>query len=303
VTAAAYGTAAQENENPVNPGNHVHPVEKDFQPSQTFRYDHVGNRLEVTDNGMTLKYQPNEANQYTRIEVSESVPSAESVVVKPQFDPLGNLLHDDRNTYTWDADIHLLSVTTKASEKGQVKSQKGQATGTEPSAPAPTAQFRYDALHRRVARLENNTQLTLFVMDGWNVIQEHTLLTNQKSEIVNQKSPTARHTWGEDLSGTLQGAGGIGGLLSTTHHLSATQNPTQSTTHWFHYDSNGNAILLTDAKGKESALYRYDSFGRTIIAQGSAALLNRYRFSTKPVESVSGLAYYGYRYYSPNLGR
>ncbi|MCA1964209.1 MAG: RHS repeat-associated core domain-containing protein, partial [Prosthecobacter sp.] len=81
-----------------------------------------------------------------------------------------------------------------------------------------------------------------------------------------------------------------------------TQNPTQSTTHWFHYDSNGNAILLTDAKGKESALYRYDSFGRTIIAQGSAALLNRYRFSTKPVESVSGLAYYGYRYYSPNLG-
>jgi YD repeat-containing protein len=43
VTAAAYGTAAQENPNPVNPANPVNPVEKDFQATQTFRYDPAGN--------------------------------------------------------------------------------------------------------------------------------------------------------------------------------------------------------------------------------------------------------------------
>jgi YD repeat-containing protein len=76
----------------------INGVTLNFTPSQTFRYDPAGNRLEVTDNGMTLKYQPNEANPYTRIEIADA--GAESVIVEPQFDPLGNLLQDDRNTYT-----------------------------------------------------------------------------------------------------------------------------------------------------------------------------------------------------------
>jgi YD repeat-containing protein len=51
-----------------------------------------------------------------------------------------------------------------------------------------------------------------------------------------------------------------------------------------HYDSNGNVLLLTNAQGQETARYSYDAFGKTLTATGIAATLNRYRFSTKPVE-------------------
>jgi RHS repeat-associated protein len=71
----------------------------------------------------------------------------------------------------------------------------------------------------------------------------------------------------------------------------------------FHYDSNGNIVLLTDPKGQESARYAYDAFGKTMLATGSMAQANKYRFSTKPVEEASGLCFYGYRFYAPELGR
>ncbi len=71
----------------------------------------------------------------------------------------------------------------------------------------------------------------------------------------------------------------------------------------YHYDSNGNVVLLTDGEGKEAARYAYDAFGKTMLATGPMAQENKYRFSTKPVEETSGLSFYGYRYYAPQLGR
>jgi RHS repeat-associated protein len=257
------------------------PGSSSFTPSQTFAYDAAGNRLEVTDNGMTTKYQPNAANQYEQIVTGTEI-------VEPQFDPLGNLLQDDRNIYTWDSDIHLLSMSTISMGRPGTKNQEQRT------------EFRYDPLHRRVARLENQSELTLFTHDGWNVIQEHS--GNVKLETSNLKR-SARHTWGEDLSGTLQGAGGVGGLLGTIHNVAKTKTQEQKIASWFHYDSNGNVILLTDVAGDASARYAYDAFGQTLTGTGIAADLNRYRFSTKPIESGSGLAYYGYRYYDPVSGR
>jgi RHS repeat-associated protein len=113
----------------------------------------------------------------------------------------------------------------------------------------------------------------------------------------------SRYVWGEDLSGSLQGAGGIGGLLSSVQVGAAKGDEAEGTTSFFHYDSNGNVILLTDGRGRESARYAYDAFGKTLTATGPAARGNRYRFSTKPVEEESGLVYYGFRYYDPVTGR
>ncbi len=120
---------------------------------------------------------------------------------------------------------------------------------------------------------------------------------------------TVRHAWGEDLSGSLQGAGGIGGLLSTRSTPAQdspspiSDLPSSAQSAFMHYDSNGNIILLTDAQANESARYAYDAFGKTLTATGPAAKANRYRFSTKPMEEDSALMYYGYRYYDPVTGR
>jgi RHS repeat-associated protein len=51
------------------------------------------------------------------------------------------------------------------------------------------------------------------------------------------------------------------------------------------------------------ASYRYDPFGNLVSKSGPLADANVYRFSSKEIHVNSGLYYYGYRFYSPNLQR
>jgi RHS repeat-associated protein len=72
------------------------------------------------------------------------------------------------------------------------------------------------------------------------------------------------------------------------------------------YDGGGNVTGLVDAAtGAVVATYEYDPFGNTLSATGDTAALaaNPFRFSTKYFDGETGLYYYGYRYYSPQLGR
>ncbi len=69
---------------------------------------------------------------------------------------------------------------------------------------------------------------------------------------------------------------------------------------------NGNFAEITDLSGHTAASYRYDAFGNTLVATGSYAVQNRYRFSTKPLNhevTNAPLYYYGYSYYDPMTGR
>jgi RHS repeat-associated protein len=58
-------------------------------------------------------------------------------------------------------------------------------------------------------------------------------------------------------------------------------------------------VRLTD--GQVSAKYKYDPFGNSIGQFDS--INNPFRFSTKAFDYLTQLYYYGYRYYSPRLGR
>jgi RHS repeat-associated protein len=101
------------------------------------------------------------------------------------------------------------------------------------------------------------------------------------------------------VSGTLQGAGGIGGLLAWIR-----QDATQTKNFLYLYDANGNVGQLVDATdGTIVAHYEYDPFGNLLVSTGSEADSNVFRFSTKYFDAETGLYYYGYRYYDPVLGR
>jgi len=63
------------------------------------------------------------------------------------------------------------------------------------------------------------TDNTFFVYDGWSMIQE-------RNNIVVRE-----HVWGLDLSQSLQGAGGVGGLLATED---------SSGVYYATFDANGN---------------------------------------------------------------
>jgi RHS repeat-associated protein len=54
---------------------------------------------------------------------------------------------------------------------------------------------------------------------------------------------------------------------------------------------------MTDAAdGSLAAMYEYTPFGELVAAEGPAANVNPFCFSTKYFDSETGLYYYGYRY-------
>ena len=106
------------------------------------------------------------------------------------------------------------------------------------------------------------------------------------------------YVWGLDLSGTMDGAGGVGGLLWVSNF----QSPIG--THFVGYDGNGNVVALVSAtSGSETARYEYGPFGEALRVTGSAANQNPFRFSTKRTCNTTELVLYEYRAYNPTLAR
>jgi RHS repeat-associated protein len=128
-----------------------------------------------------------------------------------------------------------------------------------------------------------------FVYDGWNLLA--VLDTNN--------APQLSFTWGTDLSGTIQGAGGVGGLLAVTVHSGENAG-----TYLCTYDGNGNVAALLNANDSSvAAIYEYGPFGEPLRATGPMARVNPFRFSTKYQDDETDLLYYGYRYYTASTGR
>ena len=90
------------------------------------------------------------------------------------------------------------------------------------------------------------------------------------------------------------GAGGVGGLVSVS---------VDGDFDFPGYDNNGNVVGYWDESGSIVTEYAFDAFGNTISSSGSMASVFPHRFSTKYYDTETDLYYYGYRYYSPSLGR
>jgi len=110
------------------------------------------------------------------------------------------------------------------------------------------------------------------------------------------------YTRGNDLSGSLQEAGGIGGLLARTDNRQLIAGDVSAHA-YYHADGNANITALVNSNQMVVARYHYDPYGNTLAAIGPLTEANLYRFSSKELHPNSGLVYYLYRYYEPNLQR
>jgi RHS repeat-associated protein len=109
---------------------------------------------------------------------------------------------------------------------------------------------------------------------------------------------------GLDLSGSLQGAGGVGGVLVVKAGASAQCGAMASTTHFTCYDGNGNVTALLDAAaGEASARYEYAPFAEKLRETGPMAKLNPIRYSTQYADDVTGDTKYLFRDYHADTGR
>lgn len=100
---------------------------------------------------------------------------------------------------------------------------------------------------------------------------------------------------GLDLSGSLQGAGGIGGLLAMTE--------ASSTHSYYHSAGNGNVTTLINANQLVVARRSYEPFGATLSLSGPKAGVNPYWFSSELHDSDLDFYHYPHRVYIPALQR
>ncbi len=210
---------------------------------------------------------------------SLSLPAA---LASPVHDDDGNLTSDGLWIYHWDAENRLI---------GCERSAAAVAAG----APYHREEHVYDSLSRRIqtTTFANNgttpSSQTLYVFDGWKCV----------AELDGNGQPIRTYTWGLDLAGSLGDSitGNVGALLWLVDTAS-------NNSHIALYDKNGNVSGLIDsATRKRSATYDYDAFGQLITCYGEYAKSNPFTFSTKFTNHVTGLCYYGYRWYDPKEGR
>ncbi|MFT4175353.1 MAG: hypothetical protein QM627_01745, partial [Luteolibacter sp.] len=205
--------------------------------------------------------------------------------VAPTYDTDGNLLSDGLWNYTWDAENRL------------IRCERTSALVTA-GAPYLRLEYDYDSQGRRIrSSTFTSTQTaapssqTLFIFQGWKCIAE--------LDGLNGNQAIRKYTWGLDVAGDAgdNATGNIGALLWL-------EDSATSTIHVPLYDKQGNVRALVDATTrKRSATYEYDAFGQLIVCHGDYAKKNPFTYSTKFTEYSTGLCYYGYRWYTPKLGR
>jgi YD repeat-containing protein len=123
--------------------------------------------------------------------------------VAPQYSN-GNLINDGRWIYTWNGDDRL----TRMQPTPEATAAYAAAGNTDP---LPTLSFLYDWSGRRICKMvtKGTTETnTTYIYEGWNIVATLTQVSFSDITIV-------RPIWGTDLSTSLQGAGGVGGLLAT----------------------------------------------------------------------------------------
>ncbi len=241
-----------------------------------YAYDAAWNLADRTNNGVNTAFSVNNLNELTTVGTTNFA-----------YDSNGNLTNEVAGTATtniYDDENRLIWVSTTNLSK------------------ATLTTFYYDGLSRLREQLQwtnslgggSNTWIlvggTAYVYDGNLVIQERDLNNN----------PTVSYTRGNDLSGTLEGAGGIGGLLARSDGYSS---GFFSDHNFYHADGNGNITYLVNSAQTLAASYRYDPFGNLISSSGSLAATNTYRFSSKEFIPSVSLYSYLYRFYDPGLQR
>ena len=204
-------------------------------------YDYIGNQTLFAANALTNSYTHNALNQL----VGRDVPIAPQTVMFAH-DLDGNLTSDGFFSYSYDAANRLASV----SSNGVV-----------------LVANEYDYRGRRIKKTTPTTETT-FVYDGWNLIHETVITTIGTTT----NTTDIQYFWGTDLSESLQGAGGVGGLLAVS---------IDGSFYFPAYDNIGNVTKYIDENGNVVAAYEYDDFGKAIAQSGPMADIFRIRFSTK----------------------
>ncbi len=214
-------------------------------------------------------------------------------MVSPTHDLDGNLTFNGSWHHFWDNENRLIKSEPHSATNGslmveakydyknrRVEKTVKQLSGRSPSYPFdPSGAGTWDTIETR-----------RYIWNDWNIIAE------QITDNVQTNSTMNIYAWGLDLSGSLQGAGGVGGLLSDTKVAGSSAN-----VYYTIGDANGNISEYVDQTGAVKAHYEYSATGEETYKFGSMNDDFTHRFSTKPFDQETGLVAYELRYLKPDF--
>jgi RHS repeat-associated protein len=279
-------------------------------------FDGIGNRNKSSVSSTKVGYVAANTNKYTKTfndtDGDGIQDTGETDISNPTHDLDGNMTQDADYDYTYDTENRLIQRTPRTPSSGKL-----QLT------------FSYDYLGRRVRILSKyhtgSAWASLYdetiLYDGWNPVMHYSY-----DFLTANPWRKRSYTWGLDVTGSFQGAGGVGGLLAVTGWLVRGSTAYDTLRYYYTYDGNGNVSEIINYNNFNAysvcAHFEYDAFGNLTRLDDSGgwsiARTSPFRFSTKWHDNAhlyeengtlnytlepSKLYYYGYRYFSPQYGR
>ncbi|MFE1630924.1 RHS repeat-associated core domain-containing protein [Brevibacillus reuszeri] len=155
------------------------------------------------------------------------------------------------------------SATYTFDERNRLRSVVNETTGD-------TSTYTYYGDGLRASKTENGIQTKYVYLSG-KVIEELDAANASK----------ARNIWGNELVLRKDMSTGKSG--------------------YYHYNSHGDVVAISDGTGQELNSYAYDTWGNVISK--TEGMSNPYQYSGEPYDEKTGFYYLRARYYDPKVGR
>jgi len=201
-----------------------------------------------------------------------------------RYDSDGNLLEfpvtpspiQTNFVLSWDAENRLISMQRKYRIGGILQTNRSD--------------YVYDSANRlrQVKEYSTNgvlTNTTRYIWAGWQLA----------GELDGSNKLVRSYTHGVDISGTVGGAAGIGGLVGIHSYVAPVTN------YYARQDGKGNVTEVRRYNGTTAASYGYYEFGG--VRYQTNTYVQNIRWQTRMLHPQSGLYFWPQRVYDPATGR
>lgn len=241
-----------------------------------YTYDNNGNLTQIrhTGPGATVLAEINHTydavnNRLTRTDTAAS--GTESAGTETMTHSTANeLLSINTTTYCYDANGNRVLKITTGGNTAYVYDDENQLIQVVTDG-GQTIAYSYDPLGRRIEKNVNGT-ITRYLYDQEDILLEYS----------HAGTVTARYLHGPGIDEPL-----------------AMEKNGQM--YYYHADSLGSIIALTNNTGAVVQSYQYDAFGN--ILSGTPAVAQPYTYTAREYDPETGLYFYRARYYDPKAGR
>ncbi len=277
--------------------NRLKTVTDWLSKTTNYTYDSAGNLTSISNpNSTTSTYTYDSAERLTGLSNAKSDTTVISSytytldeignhITVTKDEPLMPILSNKNITYTYDVENRLTNAGGVAFTHDANGNLTSKGTNT----------FTYD-FNDRLIQSNIGGVVTTYSYDG---------LGNRLEKI--NAGATTKYVL--DINGSLSNVlaeTGAGGKIAAYYVYGLgliSKILPDGTAYYYHYDSRGSTVALSDASGKLTDKYAYDTFGNLVNSEGTTDNPFKYVGKYGVMEEGNGLKYMRARYYVPEFGR